>query len=236
MKNWSKTANSHQLIAISKSLLIVFLFLTAILDVPEVRGDSTKPLSVKEVLQKVEEAQAKVRDVQMDLDMEMTDSLSGQKQTFKGAVKTKSSGKIFVHYTKPEEQFLYISGNLAQMYQPGQKMVYRQKNPAGKNAPLYLGVSRELKRYAALSRVSIARNSDSEALLLFTPKSEDAGFDKMKVMIRKKDWWPCQVEVETAAGRTKARFSRLVFNQGVEEKWFKFKPPPDAQVVEGVIF
>jgi len=200
-------------------------------------ADNSKDLSVAEVSKNVEDAQSAVKDVQMDLSMEMKDSLSGSQQNLKGQIKMKSPDLVYVHYDKPMEQFLYVSGKLAQMYQPSEKMVYQQHNGKGAHAePIYVGVGKELKKYIGISRVSIIKNSDSEIGLLFIPVVDDAGFDKMRVYIHKKDWWPYQMEVETPSVNTKAVFSNFSFNKGLDDSVFKFTPPKNAQVVEGAIF
>jgi outer membrane lipoprotein carrier protein len=201
-------------------------------------ADSTKDLSVDQVSKNVEQAQASIQDVQMDLKMEMKDSLSGNQQKLSGKVKIKSPNMIYVHYTQPSEQFLYSDGDLVQMYQPAQKMVYQQHSGKGQsaNAPIYLGVGKELKKYIGISRVSIIENSDSQVGLLFIPLVQDAGFDKMRVYIHKKDWWPYRMEVETPAMTTKADFSNISFNGGLKDSLFQFTPPKSAQVVEGAVF
>ncbi len=76
------------------------------------RAQDKKVLSVKDVSDLVEAAQLAALDAQMDLRMEMKDSLSGQTQNYEGKVFTKSPGKVYVHYTKPEEQFLYVGPGL----------------------------------------------------------------------------------------------------------------------------
>ena len=194
-------------------------------------------LTVAEVTQNVQEAQEGMKDVCMNLEMEMKDALSGQVRRVKGTISLKSANKVFVHYTKPEEQFLYAQGSLMQMYQPSQKTVYQQRVGKGRDAsPVYLGVGRQLKKYVDISTVSIAKNNRDEVELLFIPAKENAGFDRMKVLIRKKDWWPCKMEVQTPAMNTQARFSDFKFNQGLKDGLFEFKPPKSAQVVEGAIF
>ncbi len=204
----------------------------------KVWADSGKELSVDQVSKNVEQAQAGIQDVQMDLKMEMKDSLSGSQQKLTGKVKMKSPDMIYVHYTQPSEQFLYADQGLVQMYQPDQKMVYQQHTGKGQgaNAPIYLGVGKELKKYIGISRVSIIENSDSQVGLLFMPLVQDAGFDRMKVYIHKKDWWPYRMEVETPAMTTKADFSNISFNGGLKESLFQFTPPKSAQVVEGAVF
>ena len=200
-------------------------------------GDKPKDPTVEEISQKVEEAQSSVADVRMDLNMDMKDSLSGNTQNVKGVIQIKSPDKVYVHYTKPEEQFLYVGEGLMQMYQPSQKTVYQQHGGKGKDSgPMYLGVGKELKKYIQISRVSIIKNSADEVGLLFIPLVDDAGFDKMRVYIHKKDWWPYQMEVETPATVTKARFSNFAFNQGLKDGLFEFTPPKGAQVVEGAVF
>jgi outer membrane lipoprotein carrier protein len=226
----------NRLFLASWSLGVGFLLLLC--SVPMVLADSGKDLSVDQVSKNVEAAQAGIQDVQMDLKMEMKDSLSGTQQKVEGKVKIKSPDMVYVHYTQPTEQFLYAGGNLVQMYQPAQNMVYQQHSGKGQsaNAPIYLGVGKELKKYIGVSRVSIIENSDNQVGLLFMPLVEDAGFDKMKVYIHKKDWWPYRMEVETPAMTTKADFSNISFNSGLKESLFQFTPPKSAQVVEGAVF
>ena len=199
---------------------------------------SKKDLTVEDVTNKVEEAQAAFQDAQMDLQMEMKDTVSGTQQNSKGAVKMKSPDKIFVHYTQPTEQFLYIGGNLTEMYQPDQKTLYQQHNGKGKEAaPVYLGVGKQLKKYVDISKVTLYKNSDSEVGLLFIPKDKmTAGFDKMKVLIHKKDWWPYEIEMETPSMNSKVKFSNISFNKGLKESLFKFTVPKGVQVVEGAVF
>ena len=204
----------------------------------KVKADSDAPLlTVSEVSTKVEDAQDSVVDVQMKLEMTMKDSLSGQEQHQNGLIQIKSPDKVYVHYDKPNEQFLYVNGSSMQMYQPDQKTVYVQKNEKAKaRSPFYLGVGRALKKYINVSRVSIIKNSGDEVELLFIPLDDNQGFDRMKVSIHKKDWWPYRMEVETPSVTTKADFKDFVFNKGLPDNLFKFTPPQDAQVVEGGAF
>lgn len=237
MKKLNKPVDCRQSTVDSKILLIGLTAFVAICTQSWAATGDQKDLSVAEVSKKVEDAQAGVKDVQMDLNMEMKDSLSGTQQKVKGQIKIKSPDLVYVHYNQPMEQYLYVTGTMAQMYQPSQKMVYQQHNEKGANAePMYLGVGKELKRYIGISRVSIIKNSDSEIGLLFIPVVEDAGFDKMRVYIHKKDWWPYQMEVETPSTTTKAVFSNFSFNQGLSDNLFQFTPPKGAQVVEGAVF
>lgn len=204
----------------------------------KVKADSEAPLlTVSEVSTKVEDAQDSVVDVQMKLEMTMKDSLSGQEQHQNGLIQIKSPDKVYVHYDKPNEQFLYVNGGSMQMYQPDQKTVYVQKSEKGKErSPFYLGVGRALKKYINVSRVSIIKNSGDEVELLFIPLDDNQGFDRMKVSIHKKNWWPYRMEVETPSMMTKADFKDFVFNKGLADNLFKFTPPQDAQVVEGGAF
>jgi len=220
--------------ALNRTLLAAMLSMLAFscLEAEPTKSD----LSVAQVSKNVEDAQAGIQDVQMDLKMEMKDALSGSQQQVSGKVKIKSPDRIFVHYTQPSEQFLYVEKGLVQMYQPSQKMVYQQHNANTADAPVYLGVGKELKKYIKISRVSIIRDSQNEIGLLFIPIADNAGFDKMKVFIHKKDWWPYQMEVETPSMTTKADFTNISFNQGLKEGLFEFTPPKSAQVVEGSVF
>ena len=246
MKKWTESSNhevheGHKVNPMSllkKVFLVYFVTFVYFVVGAAIAGASKKDLTVAEITQKVEEAQAAMKDVQMELSMEMKDTLSGAQQNSRGLVKMKSPDKIYVHYTKPSEQYLYIGAKLVQMYQPDQKTVYQQQKGKGKNAaPVYLGVGKELKKYVKISKVSLYKNSDNEVGLLFEPKdSMEAGFDKMKVLIHKKDWWPYQIEMETPSMNSKAKFSNFSFNKGIEADVFDFKPPKDAQVVDGAVF
>jgi outer membrane lipoprotein carrier protein len=200
-------------------------------------ADSRPAASVEKVTQRIVAAQEGVRDVRMDLDMDMKDSLSGSTEKVRGTIQIKAPDMVFVHYTKPTQQFLYMNGGLAQMYQPDQKMVFQQREAKGKGAePLFLGVGKELSRYFGISRVSIIQDSDSVVGLLLIPFVQDAGFDKMRVYVHKKDWWPYEMDVETPSMTTRARFSHYAFNQGLKDSLFQFTPPKSAQVVEGTVF
>lgn len=192
------------------------------------------PPEVKAVLDKVEEAQSAVKDVQMDLKMEVKDGVSGQKQSIRGVVKMKSPDKVFTHYTKPTEQFLYIRGNALLMYQPDQSMVYKQSTAKGQ--PAYLGVGKQLKMYSDTSRVSIIKDSKDEVVLLFVPEDGASQFERMKVTVAKADWWPRKVEIASGSMKSSAEFAKPVFNQGLDEGIFKFTPPEGVNVVEGEIF
>lgn len=201
-------------------------------------AETKKELTVAEVSKKVQEAQAAAQDAQMELNTEMKDTLSGAQQKSKGKVMMKSPDKIFAHYTQPTEQFLYVDANLTQMYQPDQKTLYQQHTGKGKDsAPVYLGIGKQLKKYIEISKVTLYKNSGDEVGLLFIPNDKmTAGFDKMRVLIHKKDWWPYQIEMETPSMNTKAKFSNFSFNQGLKESLFQFTPPKGVQVVEGSVF
>ena len=197
-------------------------------------ADAPKALSVNEITQKVQEAQDSVQDQQMRIETNMKDTLSGQEKHFRGTVQIKAD-KVFVHYEKPDEQLLYIVGDKMQMYVPTQETVYTQDTGKGR-APFYLGVGRALKKYVKVSRVSITKDNNDEVVLLFIPYDDKQGFDRMKVAIHKKDWWPYQMEMDTPSVTAKAEFKDLKFNQGLQDSLFKFTPPKDTEVVEGSAF
>lgn len=209
-------------------------------DGEEAEGKRPAPemgLSVAEISRRVDEAQAAMKDVQMELKMEMKDALSGTKQKIRGVVKMKNPGRVFTHYTHPIEQFLYVKKNLVQMYQPDQGTVYRQKSQGGKaGEPVYLGVGHELNQYLAISRVSVVKEDGENVTLLFVPKRNDALFERMKVTINKRTWWPYKIEMAAPSVETKAEFGEFKFNQGMEDSLFEFTPPDDAQIVEGAVF
>ncbi len=239
MKSWIDMNPNKRFWTAARPLGIIFLLSGILLGfLGSAQAEDKKPLTVGDISDLVEAAQLAALDSQMDLRMEMKDSLSGQTQNYEGKVFTKSPDKIFVHYTKPEEQFLYVGAKGSQMYQPSEKMVYVQKGVKGKDAkPVYLGVGQQLKQYITISKVKIASENGDEVVLDFTPLDKDqSGFDHMKVTIRKKDWWPSQVEITTPAMINKARFSQLTLNKGLKDEIFEFTPPKTAQVVEGDIF
>ncbi len=211
------------------SLLAALFFLTTPL-----WADTPKNLLVNDIIQKVQEAQDVVKDMQMRIEINMKDTLSGQEKHFHGLVQIKAD-KVFVHYEKPDEQLLYIVGDKMKMYLPDQKTVYAQDTGKGQ-APFYLGVGRALKKYVKVSRVSITKVSGDEVVLLFIPKDDNQGFDRMKVSIHKKDWWPYRMEMDTPSVTARAEFKDLKFDQGLQDSLFKFTPPKDAQVVEGSAF
>jgi len=192
------------------------------------------PPAVREILEKVEKAQAAMKDVRMDLKMEVQDATSGQKQTVRGVVEMKLPDKVFTHYLKPTEQFLYINGPALQMYQPGQNTVYRQSTKKGQ--PTYLGVGKELKKYSETSRVSIVKDGSDQVVLLFIPDNGESQFKRMRVTIRKDHWWPEKVEIESLSMKTTAQFLKPVFDQGLPDSDFEFKAPEGATVVDGEIF
>jgi len=100
-------------------------------------ADQPKPLSVNDVTQKVQDAQDAAEDIQMRIENNMKDTLSGQEKHFHGTVQIKSSDKVFIHYEKPDEQFLYINGKSTRMYVPDQNTVYHQD--AGRGQPFTWG-------------------------------------------------------------------------------------------------
>jgi outer membrane lipoprotein-sorting protein len=201
-------------------------------------ADGRQKLTVEEVCQKVETAQASVKDAQMDLNMEVKDTLSGAQQNMSGRIQIKAPDLVYVHYAKPTEQFLYIDKSLVQMYQPDQKMVYLQHNTQAKNAsPVYVGVGKQLENYVKISKVTFFKYSDSEVGLLFKPLDAlNAGFDSMKVYVHTKDWWPYQMEVETPSTLSKAKFSNFSFDQGLADSIFRFTAPQGVRVVDGEVF
>jgi outer membrane lipoprotein-sorting protein len=234
-KMFEKGRSFFAIFAPSRFMAVFFIFV--IFAHPIWAGKDDK-LTAEEACQKVEEAQSAAKDVQMDLNMDVKDTLSGSSQSMKGKIQIKSPDLVYVHYTQPTEQFLYIGGSLVQMYQPDQKMVYQQRGGKTNNsAPVYVGVGKQLEKYAKISKVSFIKDSDSEVGLLFKPLDAlSAGFDTMKVYIHKKDWWPYQMEVETPSTLTKAKFSNFSFNQGLSDSLFHFTVPKGVRVVDGEVF
>src|ERR1035438_10045688 len=104
MKISNRLANSRQSTVgrKTKQLTLISLILALMAFGGALRAEDKKGLTVEDVSDLVEAAQLAALDAQMDLRMEMKDSLSGQTQNYEGKVYTKSPGKVFVHYTKPD--------------------------------------------------------------------------------------------------------------------------------------
>lgn len=204
-------------------------------------GDKKKeggeaPLTVQEVSRRMEEAQASVKDVQFLLKGEYVDTLSGEKDRLEARVAIRHPDRAFAHYTRPFEQFLYLDAKSVRIYHPEQKTVYVQEESGGSKGRLEIGVGREIARYMNKSRVSIIKDSKDSLVLLFIPKSDELGFESLKLTVDKTLWWPVSMEMETPSLAYRASFSDYRFNQNLPDTTFEFTPPEDAQVVEGAVF
>ncbi len=83
---------------------------------------------------------------------------------------------------------------------------------------------------------SIIKDSSDKVVLLFVPDDGEAQFKRMKVTIRKAEWWPEKVEIQSSTMTSTAQFLNPSFNQGLPDSDFKFTPPSGVSVVEGEIF
>lgn len=197
--------------------------------------EKTGLLTVQQVKENLERAQKGVSTLRFRLKGYYEDRLSKEKSRLEAEVTLKNPDKAFAHYTKPFEQFLYMNSEKSWLYQPDQQMVYTQKPQKGVGR-VELGIGKELQQYMEKSRVSIISDRDERIVLLFLPRGDELGFERMELVLDKILWWPVKMKMETPSLVYRVTFENYRFNDEISDDLFRFEPPQEAQIVEGAIF
>jgi outer membrane lipoprotein carrier protein len=139
-------------------------------------------------------------------------------------------GKFRWTYEKPHQQLLVGDGTRLYIHDPDLNQVtVKRVDQAISSTPAALLAGRD--DITALFSLRDAGSADGLDWVDATPKSQDTGFERVRLGLRGKTLAAMELQ-DQLGGRTMLRFSDLKANAAVPADAFRFTPPKGADVIE----
>jgi outer membrane lipoprotein carrier protein len=202
---------------------------------PPANPNTANPLSLDEVIAKLQANYSRINTYQADFDQELY-SMSQDRVISRGsgAVMYKKPGKMVWHYGAPEEHYYYADGNTVYDYAPADKEAYvvPMKDAVIKSFLLGLGDVRQ--EFEVSFRGGVPMTPSGLYQVELVPKNEDdkAAYGAITLYLNPDmDYMVQFTEMIDALGNhNRLRFKNMRFNLSLDDSLFKFVPPPDVKV------
>jgi len=194
---------------------------------------SGQPLSLEEVVGKVQEQYEIHSDYKANFAQESLIKSLGKKQLAEGAVYFKKPGKMRWIYRKPTKQEIISDGKTLWTYRPEDKQVVVSKMTQAfqSKAPstFLAGIGNLQRDFQA--RWSKEPSSGSDYFLELAPKEAQGSLEKLFLTVERDSFKILQAKVQDVMGNiTQIHFSNIHFNNNLSDSFFQFTPPKDAEV------
>jgi outer membrane lipoprotein carrier protein len=206
------------------SSLILFFILILPLDA----------LSIQErvVIQRVREAQERVKDFSADLLQEKRVSLLRDKVVTKGKVRFKKPDRLLIEFFSPEGVTMLLQGKTLLIYFKEEKTAERYSLEGHPLVERYLFFSKD-PFDERLAQWKIIEDHGSYWIIEILPKEKEALLMKTKLWISKKEGMIIGMEwVERNGDTTTLRFSNIRVNSGLTDSDFHLSLPQDLKIRE----
>lgn len=200
-------------------------------DAPAKPGD---PLSVADVIEKVEAVDAKLKTLSADFKQFVRWDESGTAQAVEGSVSFKKKKLLRVEHKIPEPQLIVSDGAWIWVHRKETNQViqmrledWRRSEPMAQGLLDLGGYAELLKKYS----VSIASRTAFSIDLKLEPREGKKDFTLM-LKISTVDWFPWETVLRVGEVVVRSQFENVKFNPELPEKLFSFTPPPGADVFQ----
>lgn len=195
-----------------------------------------EPLSLEQLTARTQEAYEKTKDLKARFIQEVTIKSMKKTEREEGTVYIKNPKMMYWDYSKPKEKKLVINAKTAWLYIPEDRMVYVQNAEdvyRSRMAVKFLsGIGKLAEDFTLRFTRETPQDEDKNYLLTLTAKEKGAGIDRLNLTIDGKSFQILQCRFNDDMGNTtRLRFSDIVTNTGVPDKFFTFKPPAGVEVV-----
>jgi len=199
------------------------------------RVEAGTPLSINQIIEKVQAVYDHTEDVQADFDQETKLKSWNQTQVARGKVYFKKNGRMYWQYLVPVSQKVISDGEKVWVYIPQDKQVMVSE------------INRDLQSQIASNLISGKGNlrNDFDITLADSP-SEDkncyrlklkppqpqANIDKIFLSVDKTNFQVFQTEIIDAFGNSnRIIFSHIKINNHLPDSWFQFVVPEGVEVI-----
>jgi outer membrane lipoprotein carrier protein len=194
---------------------------------------SGQPLSLEEVVAKVQEQYEIHSDYKANFAQESMIKSLGKKQLAEGVVYFKKPGKMRWIYRRPTKQEIISDGKTLWTYRPEDKQVAVSKMTQAfqSKAPstFLAGIGNLQRDFQA--RWSKEPSSGSDYFLELTPREAQGSLEKLFLVVERDSFKILQAKIQDVMGNiTQIHFSKIHFNNNLSDSFFQFTPPKDAEV------
>lgn len=199
-------------------------------------GVCAENLSLEQLAAKTQEAYEKTFDLKSRFVQEVTIKSMKKTEREEGTVWLKNPKMMLWDYTKPKEKKLVINARRAWLYVAEDRMVYVQNADdvyRSRMAVKFLsGIGKISEDFQLRFAKDPPLDEEGNYLLTLTAKEKGTGIDRLYLTVDGKSFQILQCRFTDDYGNTtRLRFSDIVTNTGISDKFFTFKPPPGVEVV-----
>src|SRR5512137_1016620 len=218
---------------------LLVLLVALLLPLPALAQKDKAPaagrLPAKEVVAKMQAFYEKIQDLKADFKQEISSPTTGRTKTTYGVVKLKKPGKMRWDYAKPEKKHFISDGTTLWVYEPEDQQCFKQemKSQNLSAAVTFLTGKGKLAdefNFELLPDGKLGAKDDYAVKL--TPKVPSAQFKTITLVVDPKAF---QVKLSVVAtpdgGQSKVWFTGVELNKKIDDKVFKFTPPPGVRVI-----
>lgn len=188
-------------------------------------------VNTEEVIGRLKSTYRDVRD--MTADFTQRSSIQGfEEKVFGGRLYLKKPKMVRWDYSKPEKQNVFIKGEKAILYLPGQKQAIVQNLSKNPDAEPALGLLSDIEIWQDLFHIIGEKETDDTFRLELRPKKMPQ-IEKVLVEIYKKTFYIHKLTLfEKSGNRVSFDFFNIQFNSNLKDGLFDFKIPNGVDVLE----
>jgi outer membrane lipoprotein-sorting protein len=192
------------------------------------------PSDILSVLQAVKQAQSDVRDISFSFIQKTTLKGAGEPQEVRGKIiMTTKPERFRVDYESPVRQVALYDGKTILIYMPETGQAFRQK-AGGLDLKKMLGFDPTAPLGAFEGRYSPELNGCAGGTCRITFKPGDQAGTVWTVALESGKWLVSEISFENSDMSMSIICSGYQLNRGLKAKAFRFRLPPDTEVVEGL--
>lgn len=190
------------------------------------------PIQTNEVIERIREAQERIKDFSAELLQEKRVSLLKEKVIAKGKIRFKKPNRILIEFFSPEAIIMALKGETLLLYFKDVKTAERYSLEGNPLVERYLSFSKD-PFDERLSQWRIVEDQTSYWVVEVLPKEKETIRWKTRLWISKKDGWITGMEiVERNGDTTTLRFSNIRVNSGLSDSDFEISLPKEVKIKE----
>jgi outer membrane lipoprotein carrier protein len=203
--------------------------------VPGVAAAVPGRLPAAQVVAKMQRFYEKIQDLKADFRQEVSSPATGRTKTTYGQVRLKKPGKMRWDYVKPEKKHFISDGTVLWVYEPEDQQAFRQelKSQNLSAAVTFLaGKGKLADEFTSTLLPAGKLGAKTDYAVTLTPKKPSAQFKNITLVVDPK-LFQVKLSVVTTpdGGQSKVWFTGIQLNKKIDDKVFKFTPPPGVRVI-----
>ena len=207
-------------------------------------ADKVGGYDLDEILNRVEEANAGLKTMEVDIKYSRVISLLDSEEISNGELKYKKPKKINLNFFPPRNEINVIDGSYILIYHPEEKQVEKYKVNSDMGAPqgmdiFDLGYEYDVEKIKGNYDVTLLDDIPTEEGTLFhielIPKeSFDSDYSRVLLWIKEGLWLPVQFQLFESDGEivNTIELTNIQINPEIPDKTFVLDLPEDVEIIE----